>query len=400
MSRTKLVIRPEQKNRAGECVIYVKYTHHSLNTYISTKEMIAPSFWDSLKCEARRSLRGHHSLNDHISSVKEEVDNIVRELRFRKKDPTAVVVKETYKSQNEVLQLKPKNFFECYENYIQFRIKEQAERNTVRAYKSFLNILRQFQNFYPQRITYEAITLKLYDAFLDYRFNEDESSPNTVGGDIKQLKSFMAWSVRQGHTNNKEYEQFRKPSEQRQVMALTETERDQFANHDLASSRLTQVRDAFIFSCYTGLRFSDYSRIRKDNIRDGKLHLFVKKTKRPLVIPLHNKAADILEKYDYQLAKISNQKTNEYLKEAATEAGLSANREVRDSKKGERVIIQKPLSELIRSHFGRSTFITIALEKGIPAKDIMAITGHASLSSFQRYMATDTSRLAVEIKKI
>jgi hypothetical protein len=64
------------------------------------------------------------------------------------------------------------------------------------------------------------------------------------------------------------------------------------------------------------LRYSDYSILKPQQIKDGFIETTQIKTGDPVVIPVHYTVKKIIEKYNGILPKsISNQKTNEYLKE-------------------------------------------------------------------------------------
>lgn len=83
---------------------------------------------------------------------------------------------------------------------------------------------------------------------------------------------------------------------------------------------------------------------------------------------------------------MSNQKYNDYLKELCEEAGI--NREVQIVKKiGKRRIFEKYKKyELISSHTGRRSFITLSLKKGLLPEQVMKITGHKKRSTFHKYV--------------
>lgn len=108
------------------------------------------------------------------------------------------------------------------------------------------------------------------------------------------------------------------------------------------------ARDMFIFSCYTGLAYSDLVKITKSDIieENGKLIIEDKrqKTGSGYHIVLLPQAENILKKYDFNLNLLSNQKCNQYLKLIAQRCGIRIN---------------------LTMHVGRHTFATWALQKGV-----------------------------------
>ncbi|MEQ9288806.1 MAG: tyrosine-type recombinase/integrase [Cyclobacteriaceae bacterium] len=394
MSRTKRVIRPDRVNSTGECTIYILYTHRSKNTYISTGEQVLIKNWDKKEGLVKRSHRGFTNLNNFIEQVQATVDEIKRELITEKVDPDVQLVKSRYVERNQPTEVVSKDFFPSLDDFIDY--KEHVENNrpsTVKQYKSFRTHLKNFEKHWRKRLNFNLINSKFYVDYLDFLFDEVDMSDNTAGSQIKQLKVFMNWCLTNNRSVNQEFKKFKKPSTETNIVALTEEEFVRFFNHQFQNPRLEKVRDAFIFSCTTGLRFSDYSRVDENSIVGDQIIMHSIKTGQELRIPLHDYSKTLLEKYDFKLDIISNQKTNEYLKLAAKEAGLGGIREIKSTKGREVIMEKKPLHEIISTHMGRKTFITMMLDKGYPYKDVMAISGHKSLSSFQRYMGVSEKRL-------
>ena len=110
---------------------------------------------------------------------------------------------------------------------------------------------------------------------------------------------------------------------------------------------------------------------------------------------------EILDKYDGHLPKpISNQKYNDYLKDAAKLAGLNAPFMKTSSIKGKRVDKKYFKHELISSHTARRSFCTNAYEMDIPTITIMAISGHKTEAAFLKYIKMDGRKHAEKMRKM
>jgi integrase len=170
-------------------------------------------------------------------------------------------------------------------------------------------------------------------------------------------------------------------------VALTMGQVQEVFEYDFSKNpKLERVRDLFVFGCSTGMRISNYSKVRKKDIQDGAIKVRDKKnTDKSLEIPLNDFSIYLLEKYEYDLPKISNQKFNEYIKEVFKEVGYD--HEVKKTIKIGKELIEeiKPFYERISSHTARRSFITIMKNKKIPDKVIMGMTGHKSLEVFNKY---------------
>jgi integrase len=160
------------------------------------------------------------------------------------------------------------------------------------------------------------------------------------------------------------------------------------------------VRDLFIIGCWTGLRFSDLDQISTDKIKENRITLKQRKTGKKVVIPVNYTVNEILEKYNNKLPEpISNQKFNEYLKEAAKLANLNEVFLKTTSKNGLNIEKRYLKHELITSHTARRSFCTNLYEMGVPTLSIMALSGHQTEQAFLKYIKTDPDKHADIVMK-
>ena len=168
---------------------------------------------------------------------------------------------------------------------------------------------------------------------------------------------------------------------------------------DLSNNRrLEKVRDLFIVGSYTGLRFSDWHKIRREQIilKGGAelLEIMAQKTSEPIVIPLLPELKTVLTKYDYQLPRITIQKFNEYIKEVC-QLAISDSKFFRIYSEGGRVHSEKIEKwKKVSSHAARRSFATNFWELGIPAPILMQITGHATEKQFFEYIDVNQYEVA------
>lgn len=160
---------------------------------------------------------------------------------------------------------------------------------------------------------------------------------------------------------------------------LSEEELKKLCKKEFAIERVAQVRDIFVFSCYTGLAYADVKKLRRDEIVkgiDGELWIFTHRQKTAVAsrIPLLPPAVDLLNRYENHpkciaestlLPVLSNQKMNAYLKEIADVCG-----------------IQKDLT----FHIARHTFATtVTLLNDVPIETVSKMLGHSSIKMTQHY---------------
>ena len=174
--------------------------------------------------------------------------------------------------------------------------------------------------------------------------------------------------------------------------------------HD--ASALDKTRDLFCFCAYTGLRYSDATKLKRTDIQDGKINVTTKKTYDKLSIELNSKSRSILEKYadanfpfDLALPTISNQKMNDYLKDLGELCGFNDPVTKVFYRGGRRVEETFRKWELLTTHAGRRTFICCAISFGIPPQVVMKWTGHSDYKAMKPYIdiAEQTKSKAMKI---
>ena len=382
-------------------IIYYRF-HLGNNIYFkySTGEKIAKNMWNSgeSRPEGVNSREKKYSVNKSIWNQLERYPVYLEELIDESKRTGEILDRASLKTKfdkrfkvvksNKLILKSNTVFFNTFDEYI-FE-KEELDayaKGTIKRYKVLKNLLIDFQKDKKYPLSFPTINDTFYIQFISYSRKDRKHQDNTVGRDMKGLKSFMNWALKKGVHENTSFKNFKTPSAPTINVALSEKELLDFFNFDFSDKkRLDKVRDIFCFGAFTGLRFSDYSTISNNNIQDDLIVILVKKTKQKLEIPLNYYSKKILEKYDYNMPILSNQKFNDYIKEACEVAGYTdevmqvkyrgSNREENTFKK----------FELVSSHTARRTFATIAMSKGANPFAVMQITGHKSINTFMRYV--------------
>jgi integrase len=177
------------------------------------------------------------------------------------------------------------------------------------------------------KTNYDKINNRISDFETKVKKIIDILSKNTIGTRKKILKTFLAAANDRGIIVPSDYtkKSFKKPSEETFSIYLTESELMQMYNKSDMPKYLENVKDLFLIGCYTGLRFSDLSRLKKENITsDGTISIKAEKTEKTVVVPIHPIVRQIFEKYNYQLPKMpANQNYNDYIKIVAESAKIN-----------------------------------------------------------------------------
>jgi len=280
-------------------------------------------------------------------------------------------------------------FIDEMRNGINQKTGHPLSSTNVEKYTAVKNMLIDFGKHRGRQVDFDDMDKKLYDELVHYMISEKKYAVNTYGRHIKFIKTVLHKATRDGiNTNLKFQNAFVGVTEQTDNAYLTDEELDKLYNHDFSSNpRNERVRDVFLVGCYTGLRFSDYTNIRQENITGDRIRITTQKTKKPVIIPLHPRVKAILEKYNFELPPaISNQKFNDYLADVCEDADIKEPYSKSITRAGKVEIMTGPKCDFITSHSARRTFASNAFKRGVSPYLIMTITGHKSEAEFMKYL--------------
>ena len=134
-----------------------------------------------------------------------------------------------------------------------------------------------------------------------------------------------------------------------------------------------------------------------DSILVGWNEIIQKKTGTKAYVPCSQELLQILEKYNYSVPRLTDQKINEYIKEVAKMAGLDEEIRVEYVKGGQKHVDFVPKWKMVHSHTARRTGATLMYLSGMEIYDIMKITGHTSPLMLKRYIKADELEVVQKI---
>lgn len=214
----------------------------------------------------------------------------------------------------------------------------------------------------------------------------------------------MKDAKRRGYHLSDAFENFTIKKEKTTKFALSFDELEALAALDLSTNqRLERIRDLFLIGAYSGLRFSDFSRLRPEHITtvegERMIAIATQKTGEQVFIPLFPVLETLLKKYEFTVPTISGQKMNDYLKELGKVAGMDEKMLVTNSAGGKRQEKEVEKWERLTTHVARRSFATNFYRAGLPAYQIMKITGHKTEQAFRQYICIDAKMAAMDFAK-
>jgi integrase len=394
----KFYPNPTRPTSKGELPIYLRITVNRIKAEIATGVSCLPDAWD---VENER-IKAKPSLNQVINDLSVKTNKIIKRLEVEEKVITANSLKNLIQG-NQVSKQTLLSYADYYYKKFVLNNSEMAD-GTKRIYKTsyYLHLTnyleyKQNQNLANQEDKISKNIIKNSDGksdiFLincdlefitDYSYwmiHVEKKDRNTAANHHKKLCSLFKQTVIEKELNTNPCYGFKVKKKKTYIHKLEREQLDILETHSLADNKsLDEVRDCFIFSCYTGLRISHALSLRKENIiiKDKRFWIQTKeeqsKTKDPLLRPLLDKAKKIIDKYkDTQaitgfILPIRNKvKINLYLKVIQDLTSID-------------------VGEPLHFHHARHTFATlICIENDIPLEATMKFLNHSDIRSTMVY---------------
>ena len=375
--------------------LYLRITLNRKKAEVATKYFLEPKEWD----ESNQCTRKNGEINEDIVSTKNRVYEIIKSLEKAKTPVTAHIIKTYLTGKDKIAAY----LLEAYDRHMnRLEAAGEVEKETVLRYRETkVHLVGLLQEKKLNDILIEHIDFKFISDFdlylLKQKVNHSEKTMerNTVNKHHSRLRTILIRAMREGYIIKNPYVDFKLKNTPSNRTFLTEDELKEIIRHPLGSNEsLKRVRDIFIFSVYTGLRFEDaqqltIDRIVKDKKGNYSLTIAQEKTNEPLSIPVFKPAVDVIKKYEdsnerkvYQkvLPKITNQKLNAYLKVIADLTGIKKN---------------------LTHHVARHTCATtILLSNEVPMEVVSKWLGHTNIKTTQIYAKITNNYLQKMAEKI
>lgn len=359
----------------------------------STQISVKPSNWS----KPRQNILSGDNQSFRKNSLLRKLKDKIEDFYIEQKENNHIINKDELKvflKVNEPEENKKLDLLDCLPVFLEH--KKLTTKGNQKKLKSQMNNLQKFAKERKIKLSYSNLDAQFLYSYTRYMAEEKQMTNETIQGNIKNIKSFLNWSIENDYSEYQTFKKYKFPYKVRQAdsIALTNRELDTLLNMNLdKNERLDRIRDAFCLECYTGLRYSDLIQIKPEMIDGKTIKITTQKTTETIFVPIANEARRILHKYydkGEQVPFISNQKMNKYLKELGELAGFDAPFHKIALSGNKRIEQTEPRYMQISSHTARRTFVTLAYKKGMKELEIMKITGHSSLDTFRKYAKLNT----------
>lgn len=366
-------------NKQGTALIQVEAKLNQRNIYLTTNVYVKPEHWNKDKSEVI-----NHPQSVELNSMLFEYIIYLQgiELSFWRRgiQPTLALLRDAVKKKS------PVNI--TFTEFARKSIMSADKSNSTK--ENLMSTVRLLDRFRPGLI-FEDLSYTFLKEFEAWLRNLGKNQ-NTTGKHLRQLRTLTNEAINDGYMPADAYpfRKFKIKIQKAQKPFLTPDELGKLERLHLEDVRQQHILDAFLFCCYTGLRFSDFRTLTTSNIvpinRKKWLCVKMQKTnieiKLPLELLFEGKVLDIIDKYDSieQMASIPiNADTNKILVEIAEKSKIKKH---------------------FTFHTARHTCATLLIHQGVAITTVQKLLGHTSVKTTEIYSEVLSSTIVKDLKAV
>ncbi|MFA6275776.1 MAG: site-specific integrase [Pedobacter sp.] len=367
--------------KGGAKAIYMRITvNNSITKEASVGRMCEPNDWISSVNRAKGTSESARTLNSYLDAIDRQIEQIHTNFKKVGLEISAETIMNKYLGKEE-RQKFLMEIFADHNKKMEVSIGKGFKANTLKGYKSSVIHLTAYllKDYNSKDIDIRKIDHAFIIGYEFYLRTEKDISDVSVAKYMKHFRKIVNLCLAHRWIEYNPFVFYKNRAKAKDKEFLSKTELDGISKKDFNIKRLEQVKDIFLFSCYTGLSYADVKKLNRSEIKkgnDGKLWIFTNREKNEIAsnVPLLAIPKKLMDKYNDHpdckmkglvLPVLSNQKMNSYLKEIADSCGIT---------------------KTLTFHIARHTFATtVTLSNNVPIETVSKMLGHKDLKTTQHY---------------
>lgn len=370
-------IKRKKLLKDGSASIFVRVTFGKLSAEVATGKSVLPSQWVATKGRAKGNTLKTKQVNAFLDQVEYTLHDLTLQIQREGKQVSAKEILNRYKNLNV-----PKiGILALYAEHNQEQKELVGLSIALGTYKRHETSMKLFQEFLmfkykAKDIPVNEVDVDMLKKYQHYLMTVRHNNNNTTVKYLRNLGKVLNMAVMKKLIQTSPLEELKLKIEPVDKGFLNKVELAKLAEKEFDVVRLEQVRDVFLFCCYTGLAYVDVHSLTANDIIEEEDRLWIRKARHKTNImchiPIIKPAREILDKYALLaqatgklLPVLSNQKMNAYLKEIAAIVGIDKD---------------------LTTHLARHTFATtVTLANHVSIENVSKMLGHSSIRMTQHY---------------
>lgn len=353
----KIVLRTKTIKKDGSSTLFLFATINGIRKYYSLNQSILPKYWNEKKQEVYTSCDDWIMINRTIQQYKTKANEFALKANFDKERMNITEFDNLFRKE----QFDQNNIIAFIDNDIK-QFGDKFTKGTIAVYKTLSNKLDSFQ----QNISFQELSPFWWRRF-EINLIEKGNEKNTVHKTFRTLKTFIHRAIEQGILKENPLKAVKVEKAPGKMFFLTLEELNKLEKlyNGFLTAEYKRALQYFLFSCYTGLRFSDIRELKFKHIFEGEyIEKEIFKTKAKNIIPLSERAKKMMPKIgliEKPVFKVySNQATNRHLKD---------------------IMKLAKIEKRISFHCARHTFATISLNISGDISAVQKLLGHSKIET-------------------
>lgn len=396
--KVNFILRSDKK-QSGSSPIMMQLYLEGRRAYIGSGHRVSYEEWDSTFGRVKGNSKKVNSINLHLDTLKMDVLEIFHNMKSTQSDITVFEIRDRLMGKDEVskkLAITISELCELHNKQCEGLVGIEIGKITFKRYSLYKGRILDFIDFKFKALDIPVDQIK-YSFALEYEIylkSVVKLHQNTLVKFMQYLNRVLDYGVRYDYLSKNILSGYKAHTKETKKEYLTSDELTRIIEKEISITRLSEVRDCFVFCCYTGYAYLDASLLTKNHIVtgiNGKKWIFTSRQKTDNVsnVPLLDPALEIIERYkdhpiclskNRLLPMKSNQRLNSYLKELADICGIT-----------------KPLT----THIARHTFATtVLIANGVSLEATSKMLGHKSIKTTQIYGKIVETRVGAEMDKL
>ncbi|UJH90403.1 site-specific integrase [Antarcticibacterium sp. 1MA-6-2] len=296
-------VRKSKEQDAIHATVYLRITYNGQRSETSTMRRVPIAKWNAKANKVGGSSIEARQVNRHLDIIKNNVYDSYQRLLEKKEAITAGKIRDEYlgksDSERNIIQL-----FEEHNLRMKKLVGKEFSFRTLQRYNTTKKHLTAFilSSYKKKDYPVEDIDTQFINAFIYYLKTELDLTHNSALKYLAYLKKIVRVAFANGWMEKDPFYNFKLKNQSIDRDFLTKEEIVKIMEQDFSIPRLEHVRDVFVFSCFTGLAYSDVEKLSEDDVIkgiDGNLWIKIKRTKTKSLssIPVLPVAQSLIEKY-------------------------------------------------------------------------------------------------------
>ena len=387
--RILFFIRKTRLNKDGLVAVSIRITIDGEYIEFNPKLFVNPEIWNPIG-RAEGKTKEAREINQAVDKVRTDLKNLYDTIYDRDGYVTPEKLRNSYLG----VDIQQNTLLSMYDKLVEQKRCLVGNTITYTTLEKYLATQRRMSEYILYQYNKKDIPLKevnyqFVNNYEIYLKSQSGCGHNSSVKHLRYLKKILTDALKNRYITTDPFDNYRLGYKAVDKEYLLESEVKKLLSKKFTVKRLEEVRDIFVFQCFTGIAYIDVANLTIDNIIEGEngekwIRLYRQKSSVQANVPLLEIPQIILEKYNGKndeklLPMHTNQKMNSYLKEIADLCGIK---------------------KRLTTHCGRHTYATIMLTKGVSIESVSKMLGHTNITTTQIYAKVLNQKIANEVNKV